>query len=58
MTTLKEIDLKDERYVQVLDKGFVGLVDYMGTDNSVVQAARVSYGTGTKKVQEARGLIR
>ena len=58
MTTLKEIDLKDERYVQVLDKGFVGLVDYMGTDNSVVQAARVSYGTGTKKVQEDRGLIR
>ena len=58
MTTLKEIDLKDERYVQVLDKGFVGLVDYMGTDNSVVQAARVSYGTGTKKVQEDRGLKR
>ena len=57
MTTLKEIDLKDERYVQVLDKGFVGLVDYMGTDNSVVQAARGSYGTGTKKVQEDRGLI-
>jgi len=58
MTTLKEIDIEDERYVQVLDKGFVGLVDYMGTDNSVVQAARVSYGTGTKKVQEDRGLIR
>ena len=58
MTTLKEIDIEDERYVQVLDKGFVGLIDYMGNDSSVVQAARVSYGTGTKKVQEDRGLIR
>ena len=58
MTTLKDIHFDDEQYVQVLDKGFVGLVDYMGTDNSVVQAARVSYGTGTKKVQEDRGLIR
>jgi len=58
MTTLKEIDIEDERYVQVLDKGFVGLIDYMGSDDAVVQAARVSYGTGTKKVQEDRGLIR
>ena len=58
MTTLSEIDKDDERYVQVLDKGFVGLVDWMGSDDAVVQAARVSYGTGTKKVQEDRGLIR
>jgi thymidylate synthase (FAD) len=42
----------------VLDDGFVRLVDYMGDDGSVVQAARVSYGTGTKRVHEDRGLIR
>ncbi|MGB0935763.1 MAG: FAD-dependent thymidylate synthase [Alphaproteobacteria bacterium] len=42
---------------QVLDHGFVRVVDYMGDDNSIVQAARVSYGTGTKKVNEDRGLI-
>lgn len=42
----------------VLDDGFVRVVDYMGTDESIVQAARVSYGRGTKKVQEDRGLIR
>ncbi|MDR2107500.1 MAG: FAD-dependent thymidylate synthase [Holosporaceae bacterium] len=41
----------------VLDHGFIRVVDYMGTDASVVQAARVSYGAGTKKVQEDRGLI-
>jgi thymidylate synthase (FAD) len=43
---------------QVLDDGFVRVVDYMGDDGSVVQAARVSYGTGTKRVHEDRGLIR
>ena len=48
----------DDNYVKVLDHGFVGLVDIMGDDDAVVQAARVSYGTGTKKVQEDRGLIR
>ena len=42
----------------VLDDGFVRLVDYMGDDAAVVQAARVSYGAGTKKVHEDRGLIR
>lgn len=42
----------------VLDDGFVRVVDYMGTDESIVQAARVSYGKGTKKVHEDRGLIR
>jgi thymidylate synthase (FAD) len=42
----------------VLDDGFVRVVDYMGDDASVVQAARVSYGTGTKRVHEDRGLIR
>src|SRR6266496_1012371 len=38
--------------------GFVRLVDYMGSDQSIVQAARVSYGAGTKSVREDRGLIR
>ncbi len=42
----------------VLDDGFVRVVDYMGDDGSIVQAARVSYGTGTKRVHEDRGLIR
>lgn len=45
-------------YFPVLDHGFVALVDYMGTDDSVVQAARVSYGAGTKKLSEDRGLTR
>jgi len=43
---------------QVLDDGFVCLVDVMGNDSSVVQAARVSYGQGTKKVSDDRTLIR
>jgi thymidylate synthase (FAD) len=42
----------------VLDDGFVCLVDVMGDDQAVVQAARVSYGEGTKKVSDDRGLIR
>lgn len=42
----------------VLDDGFVRVVDYMGGDASVVQAARVSYGTGTRRVHQDRGLIR
>ena len=44
--------------LKVLDDGFVRVVDYMGADESIVQAARVSYGKGTKKVHEDRGLIR
>ncbi len=43
--------------VPVLDHGFVRVIDYMGDDAAVVQAARVSYGKGTKKVTEDRGLI-
>jgi thymidylate synthase (FAD) len=41
----------------VLDHGFVRVIDYMGDDAAVVQAARVSYGKGTKRVNEDRGLI-
>lgn len=43
---------------KLLDKGFVRLVDVMGSDEAIVQAARVSYGKGTKNVSEDRGLIR
>lgn len=46
-----------DREIKVLDKGFVRLVDYMGGDERIVQAARVSYGAGTKTVREDRGLI-
>jgi thymidylate synthase (FAD) len=42
----------------VLDHGFVRVIDYMGDDAAIVQAARVSYGAGTKSVQEDAGLIR
>ena len=41
----------------VLDHGFVRVIDYMGDDAAIVQAARVSYGRGTRKVSEDRGLI-
>ena len=44
--------------VPVLDHGFVRVIDYMGDDSAIVQAARVSYGRGTKRVQEDAGLIR
>jgi thymidylate synthase (FAD) len=46
------------QYYPVLDRGFVSLVDKMGDDSSIVQAARVSYGSGTKTVSDDRGLIR
>lgn len=44
--------------IPCLDHGFVRAVDYMGDDGAVVQAARVSYGKGTRKTSEDRGLIR
>lgn len=43
---------------RVLDKGFIRLIDYMGDDARIVQAARTSYGDGTKTVSEDDGLIR
>ena len=45
-------------YYPVLDHGFVSLVDYMGSDESIEHAARVSYGYGTRKRSATRGLIR
>lgn len=46
------------QYFPVLDHGFVSLVDYMGTDECIERAARVSYGYGTRKRNMTRGLIR
>lgn len=46
------------KQIAVLDNGFIRVVDYMGDDTAIVQAARVSYGRGTRKVSEDRGLIR
>jgi thymidylate synthase (FAD) len=46
------------RIYPVLDHGFVRVIDYMGDDAAIVQAARVSYGRGTRSVQNDRGLIR
>jgi thymidylate synthase (FAD) len=43
--------------IPVLDRGFVRVIDYMGSDGAIVQAARVSYGKGTRRVSEDRGLI-
>ena len=43
--------------IPVLDKGFVRVIDYMGDDSAIVQAARVSYGKGTKQTNQDRGLI-
>jgi thymidylate synthase (FAD) len=57
MTTQNEV-LDNPKYLPLLDYGFVGLTDSMGNDASIVKAARVSYGTGTKSVSEDRGLIR
>lgn len=47
-----------DKSFRVLDNGFIRLIDYMGGDDRIVQAARVSYGEGTKTVREDRGLIR
>jgi thymidylate synthase (FAD) len=54
VSALEEILFKP---LPVLDHGFVRVIDYMGDDAAIVQAARVSYGRGTRKVSEDRGLI-
>lgn len=46
-----------DKEFKVLDKGFVRLVDYLGSDSRIVQAARVSYGEGTKTFRQDKGLI-
>lgn len=52
-------ELEDMLYkpIPVLDHGFIRVIDYMGDDSAVVQAARVSYGRGTKKSLQDKGLI-
>ena len=59
--TLRPVSEELERILYeplpVLDHGFVRVIDYMGDDAAIVQAARVSYGKGTKKTSEDRGLI-
>jgi len=57
-TTNPEAENILDKEFKCLNAGFVRLVDYMGGDESIVQAARVSYGRGTKSVNEDRGLIR
>lgn len=54
---LPEADAVLDQAFPVLDKGFVRLVDYLGGDARIVQAARVSYGEGTKTYREDKGLI-
>jgi thymidylate synthase (FAD) len=56
--SIPELDAIIGKKFPVLNDGHVMLVDYMGDDSSIVQAARVSYGKGTKRVSEDRGLIR
>ena len=57
-TNAEQIEQLRWKKFPVLDDGFVCLVDVMGDDQAVVQAARVSYGEGTRKVSDDRGLIR
>ncbi|MGN6604909.1 MAG: FAD-dependent thymidylate synthase [Ginsengibacter sp.] len=57
-TIVPELDKILGQPFKVLDDGFIRVVDYMGSDESIVQAARVSYGKGTKKLNEDKGLIR
>ena len=60
MMSRPNIELMDEmigKEIKVLDHGFVRVIDYMGDDAAIVQAARVSYGKGTKSVSEDAGLI-
>ena len=56
--TVAALDALLDKPLRVLDDGFVRVVDYMGSDEAIVQAARISYGAGTKHVSEDRGLIR
>lgn len=57
MTSVKDIE-NNKDYIKILDKGFVGYVDHMGSDVAITQAARTSYGKGTRQVSEERSLLR
>ena len=56
--TVAELEKILYEAIPILDHGFIRVVDYMGDDTSIVQAARVSYGKGTKKVSTDSGLIK
>ena len=56
--TAPELEADLYQPIEVLDHGFVRVIDYMGDDSSVVQSARVSYGKGTKKISNDKGLIK
>jgi thymidylate synthase (FAD) len=56
--TVKSLEEILYKPIKVLDHGFVRVVDYMGDDSAIVQAARVSYGKGTKAVNKDQGLIK
>lgn len=55
--TVPELEKILQREFKILDHGFIRVIDYMGDDSAIVQAARVSYGSGTKQVREDIGLI-
>lgn len=55
--TVPEAEAILDKSFPVLDKGFVRLIDYLGSDDRIVQAARVSYGEGTKSYRKDKGLI-
>ncbi len=55
--TVPEAEAILDKSYPVLDKGFVRLIDYLGSDDRIVQAARVSYGEGTKSYRKDKGLI-
>ena len=54
---VEEAEAVLDKSFPVLDKGFVRLVDYLGSDQRIVQSARVSYGEGTKTYRQDKGLI-
>ncbi len=56
--TVAELEKILYEAIPILDHGFIRVIDYMGDDTSIVQAARVSYGKGTKKVSTDSGLIK
>tara|TARA_B110001454_G_scaffold206888_1_gene217723 strand:+ start:28 stop:975 length:948 start_codon:yes stop_codon:yes gene_type:complete len=56
--TVSELEKILYEAIPILDHGFIRVVDYMGDDTSIVQAARVSYGKGTKKISTDAGLIK
>jgi len=62
VTNWKKVDENgnewEPQYIDVLDHGFVGLIDFMGDDSAIVNAARVSYGKGTTATRSDEGLIR